>query len=88
MNVIDWVHQFFEQQLAGVEEEVRRLVPGAPTSSQQLISHLVEQTVRRAALDAAVHEGSGDDDVSWEHCVMVAALTELRSIKLLARNQM
>ena len=92
MNAIDWVRQFFEQQLTGLEAEVRRLLPGAPTSTQHLISYLVEQTVRREALDAAAHSGDSADgdatDVSWEHCLMVAALTELRSIKLLARNQM
>jgi hypothetical protein len=89
MNAIDWVRQFFEQQLTGLEAEVRRLLPGAPTSTQHLISYLVEQTVRRAALDAAAHGEDGDaTDVSWKHCLMVAALTELRSIKLLARNQM
>jgi hypothetical protein len=88
MTAIDWVRQFFEQQLGGLEEEVRHLLPGAPTSPRHLISHLVEQTVHRAALDAAAHGGREAEDVSWEHCLMVAALTELRSIKLMARNQM
>lgn len=92
MTAIDWVRQFFEEQLTGLEAEAQRFLPGASTSTQHLISHLVEQTVRRAALDAAIH-GDGTEegkatDVSWERCLMVAALTELRSIKLLARNRM
>lgn len=92
MTAIDWVRQFFEEQLTGLEAEAKRLRAEAPTSTQHLISHLVEQTVRRAALDAAAHDGSTADgeatDASWEHCLMVAALTELRSIKLLARDRM
>jgi hypothetical protein len=88
MDAIDWVRQFFEQQLAGLDAEVRRLLPGAPATTQHLISHLVEQTVQRAALDAAAHGGREASNVSWEHCLMVAALTELRSIKLLARKRM
>ena len=56
------------------------------------MSHLVEQTVHRAALDAATQryalEYPSDEttEVSWKHCLMVAALTELRPVKLLARN--
>ncbi len=86
MDAIDWVRQFFEEQLASTENEVWPLSPGTAVSTQQIISHLVDQTVRRAALDAATHDGT-TADVSWEHCLMVAALTELRSIRLLARNQ-
>jgi hypothetical protein len=86
MDAIDWVRQFFEEQLAGAENEVWPLSPRTAVSTQQLISHLVDQTVQRAALDAATH-GGATTDVSWEHCLMVAALTELRSIRLLARNQ-
>lgn len=88
MNAIDWVRQFFEEQLMGLDGEVQRLLPGTPLSMQQLVAHLVEQTVQRAAADAAAHGGRASDDVSWEHCLMVAALTELRSIKLLARNEL
>jgi hypothetical protein len=89
MDTIDWVRQFFRQQLAGLEAEVRHLRLGTDGASPQLISHLVDQTVRRAVLDATTHEevpGDPESDVSWRDCLMVAALIELRSIKLLARN--
>jgi hypothetical protein len=91
MDTIDWVRHFFRQQLAGLEVEARHLRMGAASSPQQLISHLVDQTVRRAVLDATTHEqrpGDPDTDVSWRDCLMVAALAELRSIKLLARNEL
>jgi hypothetical protein len=59
---------------------------------EHVVSHLVEQTVRRAALDAATHRQSTayateePADVFLKRCLMVAALTELRPVKLLARN--
>ena len=89
MNTIDWVRQFFRQQLAGLEAEPQHLRLGANDSPQNLISHLVDQTVRRAVLDATTYDRKSDDpeeEVSWRDCLMVAALVELRSIKLLARN--
>ncbi len=91
MNTIDWVRQFFRQQLAGLEVEARRLRMGAEASTQHLISHLVEQTVRRAVLDATTHErrpGDPDAEVTWRDCLMVAALVELRSVKMMARSEM
>lgn len=91
MDTIGWVRQFFREQLAGLEEEVRRLRLGADGSTQHLISHLVDQTVRRAVLDATTYDrepGDPEGDVSWRDCLMVAALVELRSIKLLARNEL
>ncbi|HKL87392.1 MAG TPA: hypothetical protein VJ884_00210 [Salinibacter sp.] len=88
MDAIRWVRQFFEEQLADVDAESLSLSPTTTVSTQHLISYLVDQTVQRAALDAATHGDAGSTaDVSWEHCLMVAALTELRSVKLLARNQ-
>jgi hypothetical protein len=52
----------------------------------------VDRTVRRAVLDAVAHtpdySAQGTAEVSWKHCLMVAALTELRSVKMLARNGM
>jgi hypothetical protein len=90
MNTIGWIRQFFREQLAGLETEVQRLRLGADGSTQHLVSHLVEQTVRRAVLDATTYAPGPDDpegDVSWEDCLMVAALIEMRSIKLLAREQ-
>jgi len=80
---------FFEQRL-NVSGEVRRhLGVGAGVSRQHLIRHLVERTIRRASLDAATQRALGDEratEVSWEHCLMVAALTELRPLRLLARG--
>jgi hypothetical protein len=89
MDTIDWVRQFFRQQLAGLEADTRHLRLGTEGSPQHLVSHLVDQTVRRAVLDATTHEqkpGDPEGDVSWRDCLMVAALIELRSIRLLARN--
>jgi len=58
-----------------------------------VVSHLVERSVRRAALDAATHRydrppeaADGPASVSWPRCLFVAALTELRPIKMLSRN--
>lgn len=87
MNATDWIRPFFRQQLTGLEGEVQGLLPGVRLSMQQLVSHLVEQTVQRAAAEAATHGGPEAEEVSWKHCLMVAALTEMRSVKLLARKQ-
>lgn len=86
MTTVDWVRSFFEEQLTGMEVEHLRRRPETGGSMRQLIAYLVDQTVRRAALDAATY-GGATTEVSWEDCLMVAALTELRSIRLLARNQ-
>jgi len=91
MNTIDWVRQFFRQQLAGLEVEARRLRLGAGGSTQHLISHLVDQTVRRAVLDATTYDrqpGDPDGEVTWRDCLMVAALVELRSVKMTARSEL
>ena len=84
---------FFEQELVASDEAVERLGVEGALSTEQVVSHLVEQTVRRAALDAATqrHAVEYPSDgaaatVSWKRCLMVAALTELRPVKLLARN--
>jgi len=84
---------FFEQELVASDEAVERLgVDGAP-STEHVVSHLVEKTVRRAALDAATQRHAIEypskgaaAKVSWKHCLMVAALTEIRPLRLLARN--
>lgn len=83
---------FFEQELeasnAGFQQDGLTETP--PT--EHVASHLVEQTVCRAALDAATqrpmveYSSDGPMEVSWERCLMVAALTELRPVKLLGRN--
>jgi hypothetical protein len=92
MDAIDWVRRFFQQQLSGWDEDVRRLRPDVGGSPQHLVAHLVDRTVRRAVLDAVAHtpdySAQGTAEVSWKHCLMVAALTELRSVKMLARNGM
>jgi hypothetical protein len=92
MDTVDWVRSFFKEQLTGMEVEHLRRRPDMGGSMRQLIAHLVDQTVRRAVLDAAAHRSSSavaspDGDISWKNCLMVAALIELRSIKLLARNR-
>lgn len=87
------LREFFEQELGPSQEEFGRLEVGDGVSTQHLVSHLVERTVHRAALDAATHRPPSDGrlerstaEVSWKHCLMVAALTELRPVKLFARN--
>lgn len=89
MDAIQAVRDFFDRHL-NVSAEVRRyLGVGANVSRRHLIQHLVERTIRRASLDAATQRALGSDDegeVSWEHCLMVAALTELRPLRLLARG--
>ena len=82
---------FFEQELGASDGALRRLGSTEAPSTEHVVSHLVERTVRRAALDAAtqrhaVEYPSDDAAISWKHCLMVAALTELRPVKLLARN--
>lgn len=83
---------FFEQELGASDEAAPRLGVDGAISTEHVVSHLVERTVHRAALDAATQRHSmeypSDEaaEVSWEHCLMVAALTELRPVKLLARN--
>ncbi|MFB6271401.1 MAG: hypothetical protein ABEL51_00760 [Salinibacter sp.] len=83
---------FFENELVASDEVLQKMGLDTAPSTDQVVSHLVEQTVRRAALDAATQrhalEYPSDEtaEVSWKHCLMVAALTELRPVKLLARN--
>lgn len=84
---------FFEQELGASDEAVPRPGVDGALSTEHVVSHLVERTVRRAALDAATQRHSleypsegASAKVSWKHCLMVAALTELRPVKLLARN--
>lgn len=93
MSAIAPLRTFFERELVASDEAFRHPGMDEAISAEHVVSHLVEQTVHRAALDAATHrlsaeppfEGSGGE-VSWKHCLMVAALTELRPVKLLSRN--
>ena len=91
MTVQSPLRDFFEQEL-GASNQGRRFGTEVQVSTEHLVSHLVEQTVHRAALDAATHrqESSaapgGTAGVSWKHVLMVAALTELRPVKLLSKN--
>ncbi|MFB6098129.1 MAG: hypothetical protein ABEK84_03260 [Salinibacter sp.] len=92
MSSIPPLRTFFEQELGTSDDALRRFGLDEAVSTEHVVSHLVERTVRRAALDAATHRHSieyptdGPKDVSWKQCLMVAALTELRPVKLLARN--
>lgn len=87
------LREFFEQELGSSQESIGDLGFDNEVSTQHLVSHLTEQTVGRAALDAATHRHAPEripdrapTEGSWKHHVMVAALTELRPVKLLARN--
>jgi len=87
------LREFFEQELGSSQDGREHLGSETDVSSQHLVSHLIEQTVHRAALEAAAHRRAPDQmenrasaEVSWKNCLMVAALTELRPVKLLARN--
>jgi len=89
MDPIQAVRDFFDRHL-DVSTEVRQhLGMGTDVSRQHLIQHLVERTIRRASVDAATQRTLGPEttDVSWKHCLMVAALTELRPLRLLARRR-
>ncbi|WP_263790097.1 hypothetical protein [Salinibacter sp.] len=91
MTVQSPLRDFFEQEL-GASNQGRRFGTEVQVSTEHLVSHLVEQTVHRAALDAATHRqessaATGETaGVSWKHVLMVAALTELRPVKLLSKN--
>lgn len=93
MSPVARLRTFFERELGASEGALQRLRMDEALPPEHVVSHLVEQTVRRAALDAATHRhaaespaGKQEAEVSWKHCLMVAALTELRPVKLLARN--
>ncbi|WP_103020482.1 hypothetical protein [Salinibacter altiplanensis] len=92
MTVQAPLRDFFEQELDGSQAQGRRLGTGEQVSTEHLVSHLVEQTVHRAALDAATHRQESVEfaeraaGVSWKHVLMVAALTELRPMKLWSEN--
>jgi len=92
MSSIAPLRAFFEQELEPSERVLQHLGVDEASPPEHVVSHLVEQTVRRAALDAATHRQSTayateePADVSLKRCLMVAALTELRPVKLLARN--
>jgi hypothetical protein len=83
------LRSFIEQQLSGAASAA----PATAMPPAHVVSHLVERSVRRAALDAATHRydrppeaTDGTASVSWPQCLLVAALTELRPIKMLSRN--
>ena len=81
---------FFDQRLSVSDEVRRHLGVGANVSRRHLIQHLAERTLQRASVDAATQRALGPgerEDVSWRNCLMVAALTELRPLRLLARRQ-
>ena len=87
------LREFFEQELNVSQDGLGDLGFDNEASMQHLVSHLTEQTVHRAALDAATHRrapdqmtDTGSTEELWKRHVMVAALAELRPVKLLARN--
>lgn len=93
MTVQPPLRDFFEQELDTAQNEGRHFGTEVQVSTEHLVSHLVEQTVHRAALDAATHRHAAGNlseqsasGVSLRHCLMVAALTELRPVKLLSKN--
>jgi hypothetical protein len=93
MTVQSPLRDFFEQELRTSHDGGQTSESKSGVSTSHLVSHLVERTVHRAALDAATHRhASGEHsetsapDVSWKHCLLVAALTELRPVKLLSAN--
>jgi len=94
MTVQSPLRDFFEQELRAPHDGGQAPEPEARVSTSHLVSHLVERTVHRAALDAATHRHSSGEhtenqsapDISWRRCLMVAALTELRPVKLLSAN--
>ncbi len=93
MTVQSPLRDFFEQELGAAQNQGRQLGTEVQVSTEHLVSHLVEQTVHRAALDAATHRlASGElpeqsaAEVSLKHCLLVAALSELRPVKLLSKN--
>jgi hypothetical protein len=88
MDAAQALRDFFDRRLS-VSDEVRRyLGVGTGVSRQHLIQHLVERTLRRASVDVAAQRAQGPGaGVSWRNCLMVAALTELRPLRLRARGQ-
>jgi hypothetical protein len=89
MDAIQALRDFFERQLSVSMPVRRHLGVGENVSRQHVIQHLVERTIRRASVDAATQRALGPEEsgtVSWENCLMVAALTELRPLRLLARG--
>lgn len=90
MDAIQALRDFFERRLSVSDEVRHHLGLGTNVSRQHVIQYLVERTVRRASLDAATQRTAGGDGaatVSWRNCLMVAALTELRPLRLLAKGQ-
>ena len=90
MDAIQALRDFFERRLSVSDEVRRHLGLGTDVSRQHVIQYLVERTIRRASLDAATQRMAGSDGtatVSWRNCLMVAALTELRPLRLLAKGQ-
>jgi hypothetical protein len=89
MDATQALRDFFERELSVSAEVRRHLGVDEDVSRAHLIQHLVERTIRRASVDAATQRALGSSnapDVAWDRCLMVAALTELRPLRLLARG--
>lgn len=90
MDTVQALRDFFDRHLEVSDPARRHLDVGEDVSRRHLIHHLVERTIRRASVDAATQRAlgpTGGAEVAWERCLMVAALTELRPLRLLARRQ-
>jgi len=86
MDALAALRDFFDRQLSGTDEVRGHLGVDDTVSRRHLIHHLVERTIRRASADAATQRVQGPAGVSWKHCLMVAALVELRPLRLAARG--
>jgi hypothetical protein len=76
------LRRFFERRLSAISGDT---IPRA-----HRIQHLVARTIRRAALDAATRPKARLDatEARWKRCLLVAALTELRTADMVARDRM
>lgn len=75
-TVLRTLRRFFERRLSCLGEKDR-----AAASQHHVVSHLMEQTVARAALRAAIRtDDAAPTSTDWKHHLMVAALTELRAL--------
>ena len=87
MDAIQALRDFFDRRLSVSDEMRRHLGIDVGVSREHLIQHLVERTIRRGSVDSATQRTDGTASVSWKNCLMVAALTELRPLRMLAKGQ-
>ncbi|PQJ34538.1 hypothetical protein BSZ35_07950 [Salinibacter sp. 10B] len=70
--------------MSSLEASAQRLDLCAEARCTHVVGHLVERTVGRASLRAAVRHSASrsSTDANWKHHLMTAALTELRTLDL------